>query len=90
MNCRILHASRGRLRIRVIGPAMRLDMADVLEAYLSGLEGVQSVQVFDRTSDAIIRFREEARDRVCKALAAFSFEANLDRKPDHSSRAIER
>ena len=90
MNCRILHASRGRLRIRVIGPAMRLDMADVLEAYLTGLEGVQSVQVFDRTSDAIIRFREEARDRVCKALAAFSFEANLDRKPDHSSRAIER
>ena len=90
MNCRILHASRGRLRIRVIGPTMRLDMADVLEAYLTGLEGVQSVQVFDRTSDAIIRFREEARDRVCKALAAFSFEANLDRKPDHSSRAIER
>ena len=90
MNCRILHSSRGRLRIRVIGPAMRLDMADVLEAYLTGLEGVQSVQVFDRTSDAIIRFREEARDRVCKALAAFSFEANLDRKPDHSSRAIER
>ena len=90
MNCRILHESRGRLRVRLLGPAMTVARADILEAYLTGREGVRSVQVFDRTGDAVILYGEGRREDVIAALADFSYEENRALAPEHSSRAITR
>ena len=90
MNCRILHESRGRLRVRLLGPAMTVARADILEAYLTGREGVRSVQVFDRTGDAVILYGEGRRENVIAALADFSYEENRALAPEHSSRAITR
>ncbi len=90
MNCRILHESRCRLRVRLLATAMTVSQADILETYLTGLEGVRSAQVFDRTGDAVILYGEGRREDVVTALAAFSYEENRALEPEHSSRAITR
>ena len=91
MKCKILHTSRGRMRVHLCLARMSLREADVLEYYLRAVDGVTGVQVFDRTCDAIITYTAP-RDRVTRALAAFSFakaEA-MDLVPEHTSRAINR
>ena len=91
MKCKILHTSRGRMRVHLCLARMSLREADVLEYYLRAVDGVTGVQVFDRTCDAIITYTAP-RDRVTRALATFSF-ANaeaMDLVPEHTSRAINR
>ena len=90
MKWRILHESDKRIRVRAVGPAMTLDQADILERYLDETDGVRSVQVFDRTGDAVIRYRDGCRESIIDALAVFSYEENTALVPEHSSRAITR
>lgn len=54
MKCKILHESRGRLRVRLLCGRMSLNEADILEYDLRAVEGVESVKVYDRTQDAVI------------------------------------
>ena len=91
MKCTIQHDIPGRLRVHLCCGRMSLRQADVLEYYLRSLEGVQSVKVYDRTQDAVVRYTGE-KNAVLHALAVFSFgkaEA-MELVPEHTSRALNR
>ena len=89
MKCKILHESPGRMRIRTLGGAMSLRQADILEAYLKKVDGAKSVQVYDRTGDAVICYAG-SRDAMLHALAVFSYARSEELAPEHSSRALNR
>ena len=91
MNCRILHELPGRLRVHVNQCRMTIDEADLLEAYLKGVSGVLEAKVYERTADAVIRFRakSEVRDGVVEALAAFDYDRVQIALPEHSGRALQ-
>lgn len=94
MRCKILHQSKGRLRIHLDIRRMTLSQADILEYYLRDVEGVKSVSVYDRTCDAVILFdaAEEARCAVVRAVSAFRFDDDraLSLVPEHTSRELNR
>lgn len=91
MRCKILHESRGRLRVHMCVEHMTLFQADVLEYYLNGINGITSAQVMDRTADAVI-FYTAPRGEVVKALSAFSFKGAeaMGIVPDHTVRSLNR
>ena len=91
MKCKILHESKGRMRVHLMCGKMNLDDADVLEYYLKNIDCVTDVKVYDRTQDAVI-FYSSNRPKVIKYLAQFSFaEARkLDLVPTHTSRSLNR
>lgn len=72
MKCKILHESRGRIRVKMLCGHMSLENADILQAYLEALDGTEQVKVYDRTCDAVIVYTGE-RAAVIKALSEFSF-----------------
>ncbi|MDO4285594.1 MAG: heavy metal translocating P-type ATPase [Eubacteriales bacterium] len=96
MKCRILHESRGSLRVHMEAPRMTLEQADRLEYYLRAQAGVRDVKVYDRTGDAIVRYREteagSVRGAVLLALARFSYEDERVKElvPDHTGRLLNR
>ena len=89
MKCRIIHESSGRIRVRAVQYGMSLDQADILEYYLKTIQGVSDVKVYDRTCDAIIRYKC-SRDEIINALADFSYEDNTSLVPEHTGRALSR
>ena len=91
MKCTIQHDIPGRLRVHLCCGRMSLRQADVLEYYLRSQAGVQSVKVYDRTQDAVVRYTGEKK-AMLHALAVFSFgkaEA-MELVPEHTSRALNR
>ena len=89
MKCKILHEGPGRLRVHMMGNSMSLRQADILEAYLKKLDGTESVKVYDRTGDAVIRYTG-SRETVLRSLAVFSYEKSEELAPEHSSRELNR
>lgn len=91
MKCKIIHESRGRLRVHLECARMSLDEADVLEYYMRSVDGVDEVKVYDRTRDAVICYCAE-RAAVINALAAFSFPAAeaMQFVPEHTTRELNR
>ena len=91
MKCRILHESRGRLRLHFEKPRMTLQEADQLEAYLRELPGVRQATVYERTCDAVILYQED-RSAVLAGAAAFRFdrEALVESTAAASGRALNR
>ena len=91
MKCQILHESRGRLRVHLACTHMTLRQADVLEYYIKNTDGVEAVQVFDRTCDAVVTYRANRAD-ILRALAVFSFQKAeaMDLVPAHTPRALNR
>ena len=91
MKCKIIHESRGRLRVHLECARMSLDEADVLEYYMRSVDGVDEVKVYDRTRDAVICYCAE-RAAVINALAAFSFAAAeaMQLVPEHTTRELNR
>ena len=91
MRFRILHTSPGRLRLQADVRSMTLDQADILEAWITALPGVDRVTVRERTSGVTILFHGGEAD-LRAALAGFSFEkARSEIAPQpHSSRAMNR
>ena len=91
MKCKIIHESRGRLRVHLKCARMSLDEADVLEYYMRSVDGVDEVKVYDRTRDAVICYCAE-RAAVINALAAFSFPAAeaMQLVPEHTTRELNR
>lgn len=61
MKCKILHESRGRIRVHLMCNHMTLHDADILEYYMRNIDGVTSVKVYDRTQDAIILYKTERK-----------------------------
>ena len=92
MKCKILHESRGRLRVHLLAGRMTLEKADLTEYYLKQIPGVKDARVYDRTMDAVILFNENSRAAVLTALAKFSFEsaAQSVTVPEHTPRALNR
>ena len=72
MKCKILHETKGRIRVHFCQSCMTLAQADMAEYALSDVEGITKVQVFDRTCDVIIHY-QCPRNAVIAALSGFSY-----------------
>ena len=91
MKCKILHESKGRLRIHFCINRMSMRQADIIDAFIKQNCDVESIRVYDRTGDAIIVYNG-ARSKIIKMLSEFSFEKaeTLCNVPEHSSRELNR
>ena len=91
MRFQIMHESPGRMRLRTDMRVMKPEQADVLEAWVRALPGVDDVAVHERTCNMTISYHGE-RAVLCRRLSAFSFEnAGKALAPQiHSSRAMNR
>lgn len=91
MKCKILHESRGRIRVRFCIKRMSLRQADIAEYALSAVAGVTRVQVFDRTCDAVIAYTCD-RAVIIQKLSRFSFddEQNTALVPEQTGRELNR
>lgn len=89
MKCKILHGSKGRLRVHVDQKNMTLHQADVLEYYLRAVAGVTDVKVYDRTGDAVILFTAE-RGEIITALSRFSYDKGEALVPENTGRELNR
>lgn len=89
MKCKIMHESKGRMRVRFCIDRMTLKQADTAEYALSAVVGVTRVQVFDRTCDIIIAYTCP-REKIIRKLSAFSFddERNTALVPEHTGRVL--
>ncbi|MBP3876357.1 MAG: heavy metal translocating P-type ATPase [Lachnospiraceae bacterium] len=74
MKCRILHESKGRLRVHMLQYRMTPEQADILQLYLQKVPGSGRVQVHERTMNAVICFDPACRDSVVRALAEFCYD----------------
>lgn len=89
MKCKIMHESKGRMRVRFCINRMTMKQADTAEYVLSAVVGVTRVQVFDRTCDIVIAYTCP-REKIIGELSAFSFddEKNTALVPEHTGREL--
>lgn len=92
MKCKILHESKGRIRLHMAQKQMTLRQADMLLYYLEANENVLQATVYERTADAILYYKEGSRDKVLQALSKLSY---ADEKvaalvPEKTGRAMTR
>ncbi|MCD8254056.1 MAG: heavy metal translocating P-type ATPase [Oscillospiraceae bacterium] len=89
MKFKILHESRGRLRVHADVRAMTLRQADALEYYLLAQEGVTGAAVYERTCDAVITFTAPRKD-ILRVLGLFSYAKGEALMPEQTSRKLNR
>ena len=90
MKWKILHESKGRMRLHLNKPRMSLAEADQLQDYLAALPGVRTAAVYERTCDVMVVYTEN-RASLVKSLAAFRFDVEaLAEVPANSPRAVNR
>lgn len=91
MKCKILHETRGRMRVHLCCRPMSLADADVLEYWLRTADGVETVKVYDRTGDAVVVYHGD-RAGVVSRFASFSFARGeaAGLVPSHTTRALNR
>ncbi len=89
MKCKILHETKGRMRVRFCIKRMTVKQADIAEYALSAIIGVTRVQVFDRTCDVVIAYNCD-RDKIVQKLSSFSFndENNTALVPEQTGRKL--
>ncbi len=89
MKCKILHETKGRMRVRFCIKRMTVKQADIAEYALSAVVGVTRVQVFDRTCDVVITYTCD-RDKIVQKLSCFSFsdEKNTSLVPEQTGRKL--
>ncbi len=89
MKCKILHETKGRMRVRFCVKRMTLKQADIAEYALSAVVGVTRVQVFDRTCDVVIAYTCP-RNEIVRKLSKFSFddEKNTALVPEQTGRKL--
>ncbi|MGN0293419.1 MAG: heavy metal translocating P-type ATPase [Lachnospiraceae bacterium] len=68
----IRHEIRGRMRVHMVQKNMSFEEADMLEYYLRSRSFVVSVQVKERTQDAVIRYTGN-RENIIDALRQFQY-----------------
>ena len=73
MRFTIKHEIPGRLRVHFPMKYFSFREADTLEYYLKGFEEIREVKVYERTADAVLRFRC-GRTKILEILKDFSFE----------------
>ena len=74
MRCRILHESRGRMRVHFMQTRMTPEQADLVQAWLEVQESVSKVRTDERTGNAVIWYCPGAREQVLSILASFCYE----------------
>ncbi|MCD8192883.1 MAG: heavy metal translocating P-type ATPase [Oscillospiraceae bacterium] len=89
MKFKILHESRGRLRVHADVRTMTLRQADALEYYLLAQEGVTGAAVYERTCDAVITFTAP-RENILRILGLFSYAKGEALMPEQTSRELNR
>ena len=91
MKFKIVHESRGRVRIQVMQKRMTLEQADRLEAYLNHSPAIRQAAVHERTCCAVIQYCGE-RSALLTFLSRFSYNTPEIAKlaPAHSGRALNR
>lgn len=89
MKFKILHETKGRIRIHPLQKKMTMQEADLLEVYIAGLKYVSIVKVNETTGNAIIRYRGNRADMI-HDLRKFCYEDNqhLLKLTGHSTRAL--
>ena len=92
MNCKILHESKRRMRVRMAQKRMSVKEADMLQYYLEGFEFIRKAVVYERTCDVAIYYKENKRDAVINKLKKFDYNntALLESMPSTSGRQITR
>lgn len=92
MRCRILHESRGRMRVHFIQRRMMPEQADLLQAWLEEQEIITRARTDERTGNAVIWYCPGSREQVLCLLAAFSYVKAREETviPEHSTRALTR
>ncbi len=73
MRFTIKHEIPGRLRVHFPMKYFTFREADTLEYYLKGFEEIREVKVYERTADAVLKFRC-GRTKILEILKGFSFE----------------
>ena len=73
MKIRIRHEIKGRMRVHLVQNRMTCSQADILLYYLQKLDGVTEAKVYERTQDAVIRYRGD-RAAVLKGLQSFRYD----------------
>ncbi|MDD7516523.1 heavy metal translocating P-type ATPase [Ruminococcus flavefaciens] len=91
MKCKILHESKGRIRVHIMRNRMTLEQADILEYYLCSKKFITRVKVYDRTGDAAICY-SGSRNDVIAALSAFFYNKKeiTELVPEHTGRQLSR
>ena len=89
MKCKIMHESKGRMRVRFCIRRMTLKLADIAEYSLSAIVGVTRVQVFDRTCDIVISYTCP-REEIIRRLSTFAFDdvENISLLPERTGREL--
>ena len=92
MRCRILHESKGRMRVHFMQRRMTIEQADLLEAYLAAHSCVLKARSDERTGNLIIHYRPDARSEILDLLSSFSYESARESValPEHSTRVLSR
>ena len=92
MNCKILHESNRRMRVRMAQKRMSVKEADMLQYYLEGFEFIRKAVVYERTCDVAIYYKDNKRDAVINKLKKFDYNntALLESMPSTSGRQITR
>ena len=92
MQCRILHESRGRMRVHFLQFRMTLEQADLLQTWLESQSVIERARCDDRTQNAVINYDPRCRSEVIQLLASFCYEdaAQQVTVPEHSTRALSR
>ena len=90
MNCRILHEASGRMRIHINRFRMTASQADLVEYAIRSLSCVEDVRVYERTGNAIIKYKRGNRQKVVDALSNLDYEDEGIRAlvPEHTGREM--
>ncbi len=72
MKFQIMHESAAMLRLRAVQPSMTVEQADLLEAYIRQIPGVDSVTVHERIRGIVIHHNGN-RNELISRLASFSY-----------------
>ncbi|GBU04446.1 ATPase [Faecalimonas umbilicata] len=73
MRFKIKHEIEGRMRVHFLGSAMTYRQADTLLYYLENKSEVISAKVYERTGDAVIRYKGNRR-RILEMLRSFCYD----------------
>lgn len=91
MKFRIIHETRGRLRLQAPQCNMTLEEADQLEAYIARLPGVRQATVHERNCNMIVYYTGD-RLAVIDGIRAFKYDYSTMEKStlENSSRSLNR
>ncbi len=91
MKFKIMHESKGRIRVQSLHGDMTMAQADLLEAYLQSLPAVRQAAVHERTRCAVVRYQGD-RESLLRGISSFSYTAPAvaELMPMHSGRALNR